>query len=176
MKKLIKFIYNFQKKEEIFHSGKITVLQAFSWIIGRTVRNLTILASFVLVGLVSAKTYNAIHPLIVHADPVTIEVPVERRLSDYPILVRICNAESGGRQFRDNGDVVRGKVDPSDVGICQINEAINNDQARKLDYDIFTEKGNEDMAIWMFVNLGTQPWNASRCIAHGWGTKAQCGQ
>lgn len=85
-----------------------------------------------------------------------------------PMLKKICTAESGWKQFKANGDVVRGKVNPSDIGICQINEYINNDEARRLGYDIYTEQGNKDFAVYLFNNRGVQPWESSRCGANGW--------
>lgn len=100
-------------------------------------------------------------PSVVYADKV-----IERSLAfeDIPMLVKICQAESGSRQFKANGDVLRGKVNLSDIGYCQINEYINNDLARKLGYDIYTEKGNKDFAVYLYLNRGTQPWSASKSI------------
>jgi len=89
-------------------------------------------------------------------------VPVVTKFEDIPMLVKICNAESGGRQFNKNGDVLRGTVDKSDIGFCQINERYNNDLARKLGYDIYTEQGNKDFAVHLFFTRGTEPWNASK--------------
>lgn len=104
-----------------------------------------------------------------------VEVPIAIKFDDIPMLVKICKAESGGgHQFKANGNVVRGIVDPSDIGYCQINEAINNDDARKLGYDIYTEEGNKGYAIHLYFTRGTQPWSASKCIEGGWGTKSEC--
>ena len=86
------------------------------------------------------------------------------KFEDIPMLVKICKAESGGKQFKVNGDVVRGVVNPSDIGYCQINEYINNDEARRLGYDIYTEQGNKDYAVYLFLTRGTEPWNSSRNI------------
>lgn len=99
---------------------------------------------------------------VVYADK---EVPTKLKFEDIPMLVKICKAESGGgHQFNKDGSVVRGKVNPSDIGYCQINEYINNDEARKLGYDIFTEEGNKDYAIYLFTHRGTEPWNSSKPI------------
>ena len=78
------------------------------------------------------------------------------------MLLKICKAESGLRQFDSNGNVLRGKVNPSDIGYCQINEPIWNDKARKLGYDIYTEQGNKDMALWIYNNYGDSPWDSSK--------------
>ena len=80
------------------------------------------------------------------------------------MLVKICKAESGLRQFNSKGDVLRGKVNRSDIGICQINEVINNDEARRLGYDIYTEQGNKDYAVWLYMHRGSEPWNSSKSI------------
>lgn len=84
--------------------------------------------------------------------------------TEFPLLDKICQAESSGRQFREDGKVLRGRVNASDIGICQINEPIWNDKARELGYDIYTEKGNKDMAKWLFVRYGSDPWRASKSI------------
>lgn len=91
----------------------------------------------------------------------TIEVPVIQ-FEDIPLLVKICKAESGNRQFNSKGDVLRGRANPSDIGFCQINEYINNDYARKLGYDIYTEEGNKAFAVVLFLERGAQPWSASK--------------
>lgn len=79
-----------------------------------------------------------------------------------PALQSICKAESGGKQFKADGHVVRGHITPSDIGLCQINEPIWNDKARDLGFDIYTEQGNKDMALWLFDHQGTEPWNSSK--------------
>jgi len=98
---------------------------------------------------------------VVYADKEVVKLQ-ELKFEDIPLLVKICNAESEGKQFLKNGDVVRGKVNHADIGYCQINETINNDEARRLGFDIYTEKGNKDYAVYLFLHRGTQPWNASK--------------
>lgn len=105
-------------------------------------------------------------PKIVKAEVVK-EVPVQNEFP--PILKKICTAESGWKQFGKDGRVIRNKKTPSDLGICQIHETIWNDKARELGYDIYTEQGNKDMAVWIFEHYGTDPWNSSRDILNGWG-------
>lgn len=90
------------------------------------------------------------------------EVMAEEKFSDYPLLVKICKAESHNKQFLENGRVLRGKINHSDIGYCQINEPIWNDKARELGYDIYTEQGNKDMAVHIFLNEGSTPWNSSK--------------
>lgn len=164
MKQFIKLIYNFQTIDKYF-KGKVRWYQHIVWQTARAIRNMTVIASFVIVGWISAVTYNKLNPLV-RVEAQTIEVPAKQ---PFPaILQRICNAEVTGNpnktshQFNADGSVVRGRTTPSDVGYCQINEGINNDLARKLGYDIFTEEGNKDFALYLFNHRGTEPWNASK--------------
>ena len=95
--------------------------------------------------------------------PIVKEVLAEEKFADYPLLVKICKAESQNIQFRKDGRVLRGAMNPSDIGFCQINEPTWNDIARKLGYDIYTEQGNKDMAVYIFLHEGSDPWNSSKC-------------
>lgn len=97
--------------------------------------------------------------------PIVQTVMAEEKFADYPLLVKICKAESENTQFRKDGRVMRGSITPSDIGFCQINEPIWNDKARDLGYDIYTEDGNKKMAIYIFLNQGSSPWNSSKCSA-----------
>lgn len=137
------------------------------------IRQYTMMASMLtLVYVVALLGAKYLH-VPVYAEIQTIkEVKIQPEFP--PFLKRICDAESGGRQFNKNGSVIRGSVTPSDIGICQINEPINNDLARKLGYDIYTEEGNKAFALYLFNTRGTQPWNASKCTVNGWGTKSEC--
>jgi hypothetical protein len=145
---------------EEMYKGKTGLWVRSKWLMARGIRNTVILASYVIVGASSAKVWNAIHPFTVYADK---EVVVKEtiKFEDIPMLVKICKAESGGKQFNSNGDVLRGKVTPSDIGYCQISEVYNNDLARKLGYDIYTEQGNKDFAVYLYFTRGVQPWMAS---------------
>lgn len=163
IKKFFRFVFVYLPLNQV--QAHATKWQIFKFWCRNGFRRLVMVVMFIALGASSAFVYRELNPKVVNADPIIREVVAEQKLSDYPILVKICNAESGGKQFKANGDVVRGRVNPSDIGICQINEAINNDQARKLGFDIFTQKGNEQMAIWMFVHEGTAPWNSSKA---GW--------
>lgn len=100
---------------------------------------------------------------VVYPNQVFAESEVRKTKTELPpILQRICKAESGNRQFNIKGDVLRNSKTPSDIGFCQIHETIWNDQARKMGLDIYTEEGNKQMAVWIFENYGTEPWNASK--------------
>lgn len=81
-----------------------------------------------------------------------------------PILKKIAQCESGGQHFDKNGKVIKGKQVKSDIGKLQINEKIWGKQAKQLGYDIHSEEGNEQMAIWLLKNYGSVPWkNSGEC-------------
>jgi hypothetical protein len=57
-------------------------------------------------------------------------------------LRKICECESGLRQFDESGNVLRGRINPQDVGICQINLTYHEAAADQLGFDLLTEAGN----------------------------------
>lgn len=92
-----------------------------------------------------------------YEDPKVLEVP--------PILERIAECESGNTQARViNGifQVVRGKVNPKDVGRFQLNEKYWLKKSKELGFNIYTWYGNTQMALWLYEHYGTSPWNWSK--------------
>lgn len=77
-------------------------------------------------------------------------------------LRRICQCESGLRQYGSDGKVLRGVVNPDDVGICQINLKYHQKKALELGEDLFTEAGNIRYAQWLYRQEGSRPWSWSR--------------
>lgn len=91
----------------------------------------------------------------------TIEaISIEQGLtaSEIQLLLKIAQCESGLRQFDEKGEVLRGKVNPSDIGVFQINEKYWLEQSQKLNFDIYSEEGNVKMAVWIFKKYGESPW------------------
>lgn len=88
--------------------------------------------------------------------PVVIAIQPDRT------LYAIGTCESHHAQYNSNGTVLRGRVNHSDVGEYQINEYYNGAEAKILGYDIYTQAGNQAMAVWLYEHQGTQPWSASR--------------
>lgn len=89
----------------------------------------------------------------------------------HPELLRICGCESGGgpnhppRQFETDGSVRRGRVNPNDIGMCQINTEPRNGHvymAPKLGFDLYTAEGNIAYANWLYEQEGSTPWNSSK--------------
>jgi len=79
----------------------------------------------------------------------------------YNILEKIAICESGGKHFEDNGQVLKGKINPSDIGKYQINLKYWKADASRLGLNIYDPEDNEIMARWIFDNYGTKPWNWS---------------
>lgn len=78
----------------------------------------------------------------------------------YPVMESVCTCESG-RQFHADGTVVRGIVNPQDIGMCQINLKYHGAAADALGYDLFTEEGNIRYTNYLYDQQGTQPWYLS---------------
>jgi hypothetical protein len=94
---------------------------------------------------------------------VTMQAQAEDKVIEIPpVLKRIAKCESNNQQFLSNGDIVRGKINHNDIGKYQINELIHYDAAKKINMDIFTEKGNESYALYLYNTQGTEPWTASK--------------
>ena len=76
-------------------------------------------------------------------------------------LKEIARCESGNRHYLDNGEVIRGKVNPQDIGKYQINLKYHGAKAKEMGLDLFTEDGNEQYALFLYKISGAQPWKAS---------------
>jgi hypothetical protein len=84
-----------------------------------------------------------------------------------PVMQRIARCESQGQHFTKDGKVVRGKRNPQDTGLFQINTAIWGKKAQELGYDIHSQEGNQQMARYLFENYGSVPWQTSAaCWRH----------
>ena len=78
------------------------------------------------------------------------------------ILDKIAFCESSDRQFDADGGVIRGVVNPADVGRYQINTYHWGVEAKKRGFDLHTEEGNEAMALYLYQKFGTKPWKSSQ--------------
>lgn len=77
-----------------------------------------------------------------------------------PAMEAICPCESG-RQFHPDGSVVLGRVNPLDIGMCQINLKYHGAAADRLGYDLYTEVGNILYSNHLYAQQGAQPWYLS---------------
>lgn len=78
------------------------------------------------------------------------------------ILSKIAACESQDRHFDAKGGVLKGGGNKYDIGKYQINILYWGDLADELGYDIYTEEGNEAMAIEIYERYGTSPWKWSK--------------
>lgn len=90
-----------------------------------------------------------------------LEKKVKSYFKDNPILIEIARCESSFRQYDTNGDVLRGTVNKSDLGLMQINEYYHGISADKLGFDLETPEGNMAYARYLYEREGGQPWKAS---------------
>jgi len=86
---------------------------------------------------------------------------VKAQYASEPLLVDIARCESTFRQFDQNGQVLRGKVNNGDVGVMQINEKYHADEAVKMGMNIYTVEGNVAFGKYLYDKYGAQPWGAS---------------
>jgi hypothetical protein len=90
---------------------------------------------------------------------------VEEYFKDIPIMVDVAYCESRHTQFNSDGSVLRGVVNPADVGVMQINEKYHLETSIKLGIDIHTLEGNMAYGRYLYETQGTRPWEYS---SHCW--------
>lgn len=78
------------------------------------------------------------------------------------LLQYISYCESRHNQFNDDGTVLRNSEGSSALGQYQIMESVWSERAKELDYDIYTQEGNEAMAKQILLHdQGIGAWEAS---------------
>ena len=77
------------------------------------------------------------------------------------IMAKIAACESRDRQFDDDGQILKGR-NKYDIGRYQINVLYWEELAKELGHDIYTEDGNEAMALELYRRYGTAPWKWSK--------------
>lgn len=86
---------------------------------------------------------------------------VKEYFADVPVLVEIARCESTYRHTGTRGDIIRGIVNPGDLGIMQINEYYHRKRAVELGYDLYTLGGNLAYARYLYEKEGVTPWRSS---------------
>lgn len=86
---------------------------------------------------------------------------VRSYFSDIPVMIQIARCESAFRHTLSDGTVLRGRIDPADTGVMQINSRYHSAEARALGLDITDIYGNMEYARDLYEKKGTQPWSAS---------------
>ncbi|MDZ4228253.1 MAG: hypothetical protein U1E54_03330 [Candidatus Levybacteria bacterium] len=80
---------------------------------------------------------------------------------DADIMIDVAFCESNLSHYNDKGEVLRGKVNPKDVGLFQISETYHLKTAEKMGLDIYTLNGNITYAKYLFEKNGLKDWAAS---------------
>jgi len=86
---------------------------------------------------------------------------VREYFNDIPVMIQVARCESQFRQTRADGSVLRGRVDPRDVGVMQINTGYHGDRAAQLGFNLENIYDNMAYARDLYQRQGTQPWRAS---------------
>ena len=81
---------------------------------------------------------------------------------DRALALEIARCESRFQQYHDkDGSLVRGRRNPSDVGVFQINEKYHLERSRAEGFDIYTPAGNIGYAMWLMKRDGDRHWRWS---------------
>ena len=91
----------------------------------------------------------------------TTEKIVRSYFRDIPVMIQIARCESHFRHTLPDGTVLRGKVDPDDTGVMQINRRFHGAKAAALKLDLNDIYHNMAYARYLYETQGTQPWSAS---------------
>ena len=76
----------------------------------------------------------------------------------FPLLKRIASCEDFGVpgkepiEFLPDGSVLRGKINPDDVGLGQINLPTWGAKAIQIGLNLYTYEGNLAMMKWIYLN------------------------
>jgi hypothetical protein len=97
------------------------------------------------------------------------ETAVRFYFKDLPVMIQIARCESTFRHTLADGTVLKGKVDPADTGVMQINMRYHGEKARELGLNLLDMYDNMAYARDLYKRLGTKPWVAS---ASCWNTIA----
>lgn len=84
------------------------------------------------------------------------------------LALAISRCESEYRQFNKDGSVLRGRENPQDVGLFQINERYHLEDSKKFGYDIYSAQGNVEYAMHIIKRDGIRHWTYSKPC---WGNK-----
>lgn len=104
--------------------------------------------------------------------PEVLEQPIEPlKAISYP-LKHVCACESAGnayaepRHYNTDGSVLRGRINPRDVGICQINLDYHEAAATRMGLDLMSRNDNITYAEHLYATQGLTPWAWSQAC---WG-------
>ncbi len=97
-----------------------------------------------------------------------VESQVRTYFQDIPVLAEVARCESRFVHADPaTGAILTGHINPSDLGVMQINRTYHEATAKRLGVDIYTLDGNMEYARYLYSQYGTQPWRASSAC---WGS------
>jgi len=80
---------------------------------------------------------------------------------DIPIMIEVARCESTFQHKLTDGSILRGRVDPADTGVMQINRRYHESAAVAMELDLDDIYHNMAYARYLYETQGTQPWSAS---------------
>ena len=89
------------------------------------------------------------------------ETIVRAYFRDIPVMIQVARCESTFRHTLADGSVLKGRVDPADTGVMQINKRYHLKSAEKLGLNLNDIYDNMEYARYLYEEQGTQPWSAS---------------
>src|SRR3990167_10407712 len=78
-----------------------------------------------------------------------------------PVFVKIAKCE-GWPHWDESGKVIKGKINPLDTGLFQINLKYNGAKAKELGHDVFSLEGNLAMTKYLYEKNGLSDWRHSK--------------
>jgi hypothetical protein len=96
------------------------------------------------------------------AETASVEAIVRSYFRDIPVMVQIARCESTFRHALPDGSILKGKVDPADTGVMQINKRYHEATAKKMNLNLDDIYHNMAYARYLYETQGTQPWSASQ--------------
>jgi hypothetical protein len=80
---------------------------------------------------------------------------------DIPVMIQIARCESTFRHTLPDGSILKGKVDPADTGVMQINKRYHREKAASMNLNLDDIYHNMAYARYLYETQGTKPWSAS---------------
>lgn len=75
-------------------------------------------------------------------------------------MVEVARLESGFVHYKENGQVLKGKITPADIGLMQVNCDYWCDDAKRLGLDLYNIVENVQMARHIYDTEGITSWVA----------------
>ncbi|MCB9815690.1 hypothetical protein H6785_03890 [Candidatus Nomurabacteria bacterium] len=89
------------------------------------------------------------------------EAVVREYFKDIPIMAEVARCESTFKHRLADGSILKGRVDPADTGVMQINKRYHEKTANAMELDLDDIYQNMEYARYLYDTQGTQPWSAS---------------